>query len=57
MIQGILQEEHNIFRQSVRTFLEKEVKPYLDAWRKNRQIPRRNMAPDGGARIHWLLAG
>lgn len=40
MIQGILQEEHNIFRQSVRTFLEKEVKPYLDAWRKNRQIPR-----------------
>lgn len=40
MIQGILREEHNIFRQSVRSFLEKEVKPYLLEWRKNRQIPR-----------------
>ncbi|MGB9698014.1 MAG: acyl-CoA dehydrogenase family protein [Thermodesulfobacteriota bacterium] len=40
MIQGIFREEHNIFRQSVRTFLEKEVKPYLLEWRKNRQIPR-----------------
>jgi len=38
--QGIFREEHNIFRQSVRAFLEKEVKPYLLEWRKNRQIPR-----------------
>lgn len=40
MAQGILREEHNIFRQAVRSFLEKEVKPNLLAWRQNRQIPR-----------------
>ncbi len=33
-------EEHEIFRQSLRYFLGKEVKPYLPEWRKNRQIPR-----------------
>jgi acyl-CoA dehydrogenase len=38
--QDIFREEHNIFRQSLRAFLEKEVKPYLLEWRKNRQIPR-----------------
>lgn len=40
MSQDIFREEHNIFRQSLRAFLEKEVKPYLLEWRKNRQIPR-----------------
>jgi len=38
--QDIFREEHNIFRQSLRAFLEKEVKPCLLEWRKNRQIPR-----------------
>lgn len=33
-------EEHEIFRRSLRSFLDKEVKPRLDEWRKNRQIPR-----------------
>lgn len=36
----IFREEHAIFRQTVRSFLEKEVKPNLIEWRKNRQIPR-----------------
>lgn len=36
----IFHEEHEIFRHSLRNFMEKEVKPYLDAWRQNRQIPR-----------------
>ena len=40
MSQDIFREEHNIFRQSLRAFLEKEVKPCLLEWRKNRQIPR-----------------
>ena len=33
-------EEHEIFRRSLRSFLEKEVKPHHDEWRKNRRIPR-----------------
>jgi acyl-CoA dehydrogenase len=33
-------EEHEIFRRSLRSFLEKEVKPHQDEWRKNRQVPR-----------------
>lgn len=33
-------EEHEIFRRSLRHFLEKEVIPFLGEWRKNRQIPR-----------------
>ena len=33
-------EEHEIFRHSLRSFLDKEVKPHLEEWRKNRQLPR-----------------
>lgn len=36
----IFQEEHEIFRRSVCSFLEKEVKPHLAEWRRDRQIPR-----------------
>jgi len=33
-------EEHNLFRQGLRAFLEKEVKPNIDDWEKKRQIPK-----------------
>ena len=33
-------EEHELFRQSLRTFLQKEVKPYVDEWEKVGKIPR-----------------
>ena len=33
-------EEHEMFRQSLRTFLEKEVRPYLDEWEEAGRIPR-----------------
>lgn len=36
----LFREEHEIFRRSLRGFLEKEAKPHQDEWRKNRQIPR-----------------
>jgi len=36
----IFGEEHEIFRRSLRSLLEKEVKPHMEEWRKNRQIPR-----------------
>jgi len=49
-------EEHAIFRNSLRSFLEKEVKPRQDGWRKNRQVPReiwRRMG-DQGFIGYWL---
>ena len=49
-------EEHEIFRRSLRSFLEKKVKPHLDEWRKNRQVPRdiwRKMG-DQGFIGYWL---
>lgn len=33
-------EEHELFRQSLRAFLEKEAIPYLDSWEEERRIPR-----------------
>lgn len=33
-------EEHDMFRQSLRKFYEKEVLPYYAEWEKERQIPR-----------------
>lgn len=33
-------EEHELFRQSLRTFLEKEVAPHIDQWEEDRRTPR-----------------
>ncbi len=33
-------EEHELFRQSVRDFLAKEVKPHIDQWEKEGEVPR-----------------
>jgi acyl-CoA dehydrogenase len=33
-------EDHEIFRQSVRSFVEKEIMPYADQWEKDEMIPR-----------------
>jgi acyl-CoA dehydrogenase len=49
-------EEHEIFRRSLKSFLEKEVKPHQDEWRKNRRVPRevwRKMG-DQGFIGYWL---
>ncbi|MCX5916666.1 MAG: acyl-CoA dehydrogenase family protein [Deltaproteobacteria bacterium] len=40
MAMQFFREEHEIFRRSLRSFLEREVKPHLDEWGKNRQVPR-----------------
>jgi len=56
MTAPIFREEHEIFRHSLRGFLEKEVKPHLDEWRKNRQVSRavwRKMG-DQGFLGYWL---
>lgn len=33
-------EEHEMFRQSFRAFLDKEARPYIDKWEEERHIPR-----------------
>ncbi|MEO1449106.1 MAG: acyl-CoA dehydrogenase family protein [Bacteroidota bacterium] len=33
-------EDHNLFRESLRAFLEKEARPYIDQWEEERRIPR-----------------
>ena len=33
-------EEHELFRQSVRQFVQKEILPYGDQWEKDEKIPR-----------------
>ncbi|MBO1912013.1 acyl-CoA dehydrogenase family protein, partial [Microvirga sp. 3-52] len=32
-------DEHSMFRDSLRKFLEKEAQPYYDNWEKERMIP------------------
>lgn len=34
------QEEHHLFRQTVRKFAEQELKPHIDEWEKNKIFPR-----------------
>jgi len=33
-------EEHQLFRSTFRSFLDKEVKPHVDQWEKNGQLPK-----------------
>ncbi|HEX7065459.1 MAG TPA: acyl-CoA dehydrogenase family protein [Bacillales bacterium] len=35
-----LKEEHQIFRQSLRKFLQKEAGPHFEEWEQNKQVPR-----------------
>ncbi|MBM7587759.1 acyl-CoA dehydrogenase [Bacillus pakistanensis] len=65
-----LQEEHDIFRKSLRKFLEKEAYPYYEKWEKDRMIPRSFwtkmgeqgfLCPDidekyGGSEVDWGFA-
>ncbi|WP_368504328.1 acyl-CoA dehydrogenase family protein [Alkalihalophilus sp. As8PL] len=51
-----LKEEHAIFRKSVRSFLEKEVKPHYEKWEKDGLIPRDlwNKLGQQGLLCPWL---
>ena len=33
-------ETHNILRHSIRTFMEREVHPYIDEWEDKEEFPR-----------------
>lgn len=40
MERSYLREEHDIFRRSLRKFLEKEAYPYYEQWESEQQVPR-----------------
>ncbi len=40
MTAAYIKEEHSIFREAVRKFLDKEARPYYDQWEKDGIIPR-----------------
>ena len=40
MVQQYFDESHNILRQSVRKFLEREVLPFIDEWEDKEEFPR-----------------
>ena len=37
-------EEHNIFRQTFRDFVKKEIRPYAEEWEENETCPREQLA-------------
>lgn len=40
MLQSYFTEEHRLFREGFRTFLQNEVVPHLEEWEKTGTIPR-----------------
>ncbi|WP_156289705.1 acyl-CoA dehydrogenase family protein [Oceanobacillus salinisoli] len=40
MAHWIFTEEHEMFRESVKKFVEKEIKPYVEQWEKDGEVPR-----------------
>lgn len=56
MNNNYIQEEHRIFRSTLRKFLEKEAYPHFEQWEKDREIPRqfwRKMG-DNGFLCPWI---
>jgi acyl-CoA dehydrogenase len=70
MKHAYLRDEHEIFRKSLRKFLEKEAYPYYDKWEEERMIPRSfwikmgeqgYLCPDlpekyGGSSVDWAFS-
>ena len=40
MQQSLFTEEHELFRQSLRAFIDKEINPFIDQWEEDRRIPK-----------------
>jgi len=55
MRRTIFESEHDIFRESVRRFFQKEIEPYTESWRREKIVPReafRKMG-DQGLLLLW----
>ena len=46
----IFNEQHEMFRQAVRAFVEKEIEPHIEEWEAAGQIPQVDLAAHGRAR-------
>jgi len=40
MAQQYFEESHNILRQSMKKFVEREIMPYIDEWEDKEEFPR-----------------
>ena len=40
MSQPLFTEEHELFRQSFRAFIDKEIQPHINQWEEDRRVPR-----------------
>lgn len=40
MTRPYLKQEHEIYREALRKFLDKNARPYIDEWEKNKEVPR-----------------
>lgn len=50
-------QEHELFRQSLRQFLEKEVLPYIDEWEAEQQVPKslwKKFGEQGFLGLHYI---
>ncbi|MEB1806414.1 MAG: acyl-CoA dehydrogenase family protein [Bacillaceae bacterium] len=56
MNNNYIQEEHRIFRSTLRKFLEKEAYPHFEQWEKDREIPRQfwNKMGENGFLCPWI---
>ena len=51
MKRTIFNEEHELFRKTIRDFVKKEIEPNYEQWEKNKQVPRelwKNLGELGG---------
>ena len=40
MSKDLFTEEHELFRQSLRAFIDKEIQPHIDQWEEDRRVPK-----------------
>jgi len=57
MPRRLFTEEHQIFRESFRKFLEKEVIPFLDKWEHDKIVPKDVWMKMGESGFLLSLAG
>ena len=46
-------EEHDLFRQTVRSFVEKEINPYVDEWEEEGIFPAHKLFKRWGIWAFW----
>ena len=52
---SIYDQEHEDFRATVRTFMEKEVAPHMEQWETDGQVSRELWLKAGAAGLLWTF--